>query len=224
MRFRRTLNRAARAALLPLVPLLLLPVVPEAEAQAGRWSLGVGVVAAADPDDPYTGGVGPELSIWRVVGERVDIGIRVSQLTFDSDGQTFPAAPFLLPGEGEITPVELALRLYPAGSSRRVFPVLGLSVLAPVDDSFSAERIALPGQVGVFLDGDWEVDSVGFGAEAGLRWDVSERWFLELDARYVLLGAESIGTIEVTPVISEPRVVETNLDGLRVGFQIGLYF
>jgi hypothetical protein len=224
MRFRRSPSRAARAALIPLVPLHVLAGAPVSEAQSGRWSGAIGLVATADPDEPYSGGVGPEISLWRVLGERVDVGVRVSQLTFDSDGMTFPQAPFLLPGEGKMTPVELALRFYPAGSARSVFPLLGLSVVAPLSDSFSAERVALPGQVGVFLDGDWDVDSVGFGAEAGLRWDVSERWFLELDARYVLLGAESSGTIEVTPVISAPRVVETSLDGVRIGAQIGIYF
>ncbi|MDH3285293.1 MAG: hypothetical protein OEQ13_11175 [Acidobacteriota bacterium] len=198
--------------------------VPPAHAQSGDWSASLGVVATGDPDDPYSGGSGPELAIWYVAGPSLDIGARIGLLTFDSDGMVFSEAPSLLPGEGEIVPVELALRFYPMGSGGDWFPILGLSLVVPVSDTFDARRVTLPGPVGVVLDGDWDVDGVGFGAEAGVRWDVTDKWFLELVGRYVVLGADSIGTVEVAPVISAPRIVATDLDSLRVAFHIGLYF
>jgi opacity protein-like surface antigen len=196
----------------------------DAQAQEGRWSGSIGVAFAGGADDPFDDATGPEAALWFVLSDKVDLGGRVGSFTFDSDGLTFPEAPLLVPGEGKIVPFEVALRYFPGGSSRTVFPLLGLSVLVPLSDSFDAERVALPDELGVFLDTDWEVDSVGFGAEAGLRWDVSESFFLEFSGRYVVLGAESIGTVEVVPEVVETRVVDTNLDGFRAAVHLGFYF
>lgn len=215
-------NAIGVCRLVSVVAVFILFVAP-AQAQQGQWSVSLGAVATGDADDPLEGSSGIEASLWRVISRNLDIGLRVGMVKFDSPGQVLPSPPNLVSGEGELTPLELGLRYFPIGSEKTIFPLIGVTVLTPLDDSFEADVVG-SSTAGVFLDTDWEVDSVGFGAEAGLRWDPNETVFVEFNLRYNVLGAESKGQVSIPPVVAAEQVVETNLDSMRMAVHVGLYF
>ncbi|MDQ7086973.1 MAG: hypothetical protein Q9Q13_03560 [Acidobacteriota bacterium] len=141
-----------------------------------------------------------------------DLGFRLQSLAFSSDGMQEGPAPWLMPGDGTVLLGSAVLRWYPLGSDLAFFPFVGLGVGTPLADSFDAERRVVP-DVGFVLDTDWSVDSVGFSAELGLRFDLADgRWFVEAQTRYQALGATSEGSLEVPPTIRRTREWTTNLD------------
>ncbi|UCF68976.1 MAG: hypothetical protein JSV80_06745 [Acidobacteriota bacterium] len=194
-------------------------------AQEGRWSVALGPTYVGDPDDPYEGETAPEIDVWVVLTDRLDLGLRVGQFKFDSMGATASDEQFLLPGEATLVPLELGARFYPRGSDRAWFPFVGATIVVPVSDDFDADPTApVPPGLGLSFATELDVDSVGFGLEGGVRWDISERWFLDGALRYVLLGAESRGLVELSPGVTADSIVETNFDALRVALHVGIYF
>ncbi len=195
-----------------------------AEAPSGLWAASAGVVQSGDGDAPITGDLGFEAAAWRVVSEHFDVGVRISSVSFASSGLKFPEEPGLRPGDGTVAIADLAFRWYPLGSEGRLFPFAGVSAGVVFADSFSADKRVIP-DLGIVFDTDWTVDSIGYGAEIGLRYDFpGERWFVEGGLRYSLLGAESTGTLEVVPTITRSRSVATGLDSYRLALHIGRYF
>ncbi len=192
--------------------------------EIGRWAASAGLVQTGDGDEPYTGAMGFELAAWRVLGRSADLGVRISSLSFESEGLEFAEAPSLRPGDGTVAVADVALRWYPLGSDGVVFPFVGISAGFVFADSFDADRLVID-DLGIVLDSDWELDSVGYGAEVGFRYDFAGgQWFVEGAARYFTLSGESVGIIEVVPAITRTRIVDANLDSLRFALHVGRYF
>lgn len=218
------MSKGRTRVVLALVVAALLGGSALAQAPKGRWSAAAGLLQGSGASEPLKGALGYEIEGWYVLSPNWDAGFRLESLSFDSDGMRFAEAPFLQPGSGDVLLAGFGLRWFPMGSERAIFPFVGVAAGIPVSDSFSADRIVEPG-VGFVLDTEWEIDSVGYAAEIGLRVDLAgDRWFLDAAARYQVLGATSVGVVEVTPTIRRTRDVDTALDGLQLALLIGRYF
>lgn len=222
------MTRVLRGVLLRAALILAGVLVAAAPSMAGnpvgRWAGTFGLVQTSDGDAPITGSLGYEATGWYVLSPKWDAGFRLQSLSFDSDGMKFDEAPYLQPGSGTVMLASFALRYYPLGSDRVLFPFLGVAAGTSVSDSFDADRLVIP-DVGFILDTDWDIDSFGLSAELGVRWDFSgDRWFLETGLRCQSLGATSIGIIDVPPTIRRTREVTTNLDSMHFALLLGRYF
>ncbi len=218
------MTRAYGTALAILLTGLLATSQVQAEDLTGRFAASAGLLQSGGTSEPITGGLGFEVGAWFVLAESVDIGVRISSVSFDSDGLAFDEAPSLMSGSGSAAIADFAIRWYPLGSDRAFFPFVGLSAGFVFADSFTADTVEFP-DLGIVLDTDWSIDSVGYGAEIGVRYDFADDlWFVEGGLRYVLLGAQSTGTFEVVPTITRSRLVDTPLDSYRLALHVGRYF
>ncbi|RMG44170.1 MAG: hypothetical protein D6718_10540 [Acidobacteria bacterium] len=207
---------------LPLLALAALSV--PAVAQEGRWAVSAGLQAGGDPGGALSANAAAELAGWFVLNEHVDVGARVSALDFDADaveagGTTLPG------GSVSVVPFEAAFRYYPLGSDRAWYPFVGASVATAASADYDGDMAGIPPELGLRFATDASGDSVGFGAEAGIRWDLSDRWFLEGGVRYLSLGIDRSGRFELVPGQFSPEVaVSEDLDAARVAIHVGVYF
>ena len=218
-----SINRSTLLSMLAGASLALMPVAAEAQEQP-KWSAGFGVDLLGDPDDPYTGDVGFEASLWYSVTAKIDVGGRIGMLSFESDGLPPDDGPVLVPGEGDIVTLDLGARFYPGSGTKRVYPLLGAALVFPISDSFDGEPLETGGGTGITVDSDWDPDGVGFSAEVGIRWDVSPRVNVEAVATYMSLGVDSIRIVEVEPETVDESALESDLDNLSFGINVGFYF
>jgi hypothetical protein len=212
-----------------LVGLSVLALVAPgpAQAQDGAWSASAGLLISGDPDEPLTGDGGFELSAWRVVAEHWDVGLRLSQLGFSSDGLAFAEAPSLPAADADVTSAEVVARWYPTGSDAVIFPWISFGAMVPVSDNFDASRsfVGDPA-LGIVEGAEWEVDGFGFSVEGGGRFDQGD-WYIEAGARYMVLGAETTAFVSVQgapPEAEQLRTLTTDLDSFVASLSIGFYF
>jgi hypothetical protein len=223
------MSRWSVVGVLSAALLVALAASSPAAAQDGAWAASAGLLISGDPDEPYTGDGGFELSVWRVMAEHWDVGARLNQLGFSGEPLAFPEAPSLPSSEADVTSLELAARWYPLGSDAIFFPWVSFGAMFAVSDSFDAPtRFVGDPALGITEGAEWEVDGVGFSVEAGLRFDLAGgRWYIEGGARYLVLGAETAAFVTVEggpPGARETRTLTTDLDTVVASVTAGFYF
>ena len=65
-------------------------------------------------------------------------------------------------------------------------------------------------------------NSVGFAFQGGFDYDLNEKWFLNLDAKYILLSTDA--TVNATTALGATVGAEVDINPLIIGFGIGMKF
>lgn len=65
-------------------------------------------------------------------------------------------------------------------------------------------------------------NSVGFAFQGGFDFDLNEKWFLNLDAKYILLSTDA--TVNATSALGATVGADVDINPLVVGFGIGMKF
>jgi hypothetical protein len=223
------MRRCSVLWVLVVLSVLALAAPGPAAAQDGAWAGSAGLLISGDPDEPLTGDGGFELSAWRVLAERWDVGVRLNQLEFSSEGLAFTEAPSFPTADADVTSAEVVARWYPTGSDALLFPWISFGVMVPVSDNFdAATQFVGDPSLGIVEGATWEVDGVGFSVEGGARFDMpGGGWYLEGGARYMVLGAETTAFVSVEgapPGAEQTRTLATDLDTFVASLTVGFYF
>jgi outer membrane protein len=65
-------------------------------------------------------------------------------------------------------------------------------------------------------------NSVGFAFQAGLDYDLNEKWFLNLDAKYITLSTDA--TVDATTALGSTVGAAVDINPLVIGFGVGMRF
>jgi outer membrane protein len=65
-------------------------------------------------------------------------------------------------------------------------------------------------------------NSVGFAFQAGLDYDLNEKWFLNLDAKYITLSTDV--TVDATTALGSTVGAAVDINPLVIGFGVGMRF
>jgi len=65
-------------------------------------------------------------------------------------------------------------------------------------------------------------NSVGFAFQGGFDYDLNEKWFLNLDAKYILLTTDA--TVDATSALGATVGADVDINPLIIGFGIGMKF
>jgi outer membrane protein len=65
-------------------------------------------------------------------------------------------------------------------------------------------------------------NSVGFAFQGGFDFDLNEKWFLNLDAKYILLSTDV--TVDATSALGATVGADVDINPLVIGFGIGMKF
>jgi len=65
-------------------------------------------------------------------------------------------------------------------------------------------------------------NSVGFAFQGGLDYDLNDKWFLNLDAKYILLSTDA--TVNATTALGATVGADVDINPLVIGFGIGMKF
>lgn len=65
-------------------------------------------------------------------------------------------------------------------------------------------------------------NSVGFAFQGGFDFDLNEKWFLNLDAKYILLSTDA--TVDATSALGATVGADVDINPLIIGFGIGMKF
>lgn len=65
-------------------------------------------------------------------------------------------------------------------------------------------------------------NSVGFAFQGGFDYDLNEKWFLNLDAKYILLTTDV--TVDATSALGATVGADVDINPLIIGFGIGMKF
>lgn len=65
-------------------------------------------------------------------------------------------------------------------------------------------------------------NSVGFAFQAGFDYDLNDKWFLNLDAKYILLSTDA--TVNATSALGAIVGADVDINPLIIGFGIGMKF
>ena len=118
--------------------------------------------------------------------------------------------------EADVLPPTLTLQ-YHFDSNGKVLPYAGIGVNYTIfsgEESRPSLDTALGGPTTIEMD-----ESFGFAAQAGLDVPFNERWFFNVDAKYVQIDS----TVELNTE-GTLRTVEVDIDPLILGVGVGLKF
>ncbi len=223
----RTISTAGKAAPLATLAAVLLAGAAPAQAEERRWyatlDAGIGflgtedlnyrdaltdVTGEADFDASFTGGgtLGYRLNDrWRVEGEIVYRTNELSDVTLPGLG-TFSAGDFSSLGIGASVIRDFDLFGNPAVNS---YVGAGVVFLQEIDIDFETAG----------AETSFETDDVGFQLQAGARYELSSRLFVNAGVRYLLAQG-----IEMEFPADTSRIVEADYSPLTVTAGVGWRF